>query len=74
MMKDDYFKLLRGFAHRRTDICECRVAFATENLIKSYDMTSLTNVNKSVHETRNIIRHLMHDTTESPPHGSGHVE
>ena len=34
MMKDDDFKLLRGFAseqtNRRTDICECRVAFATE--------------------------------------------
>ena len=36
-MKDDDFKLLRGFASeqmdRRTDICECRVAFATENVI-----------------------------------------
>ena len=39
MMKDDDFKMLRGFADRqtnertdgRTDICECRVAFATEN-------------------------------------------
>ena len=35
MMKDDDFKLLRGFADRlteeRTDICDCRVAFATEN-------------------------------------------
>ena len=35
MMKDDDFKLLRGFASRQTDrltdICECRVAFATEN-------------------------------------------
>ena len=34
MMKDDHFKLLRGFADkltdRRTDICDCRVAFATE--------------------------------------------
>ena len=34
MMKDDNFKLLRGFADRltdeRTDICDCRVAFATE--------------------------------------------
>ena len=33
-MKDDDFELLRGFADRRThrqmDICECRVAFATE--------------------------------------------
>ena len=34
MMKDDDFKLLGGFANeltnRRTDICYCRVAFATE--------------------------------------------
>ena len=34
MMKDDDFKLLRGFASDRTDrltdICECRIAFATE--------------------------------------------
>ena len=39
VMKDEGFKLLRGFASwrtdrrtdERTDICECRVAFATEN-------------------------------------------
>ena len=39
MMKDEDFKLLRGFdllrtdrqSDRRTDICDCRVAFATEN-------------------------------------------
>ena len=35
MMKVDDFKLLRGFADKqtdkRTDICDCRVAFATEN-------------------------------------------
>ena len=34
MMKDDDFKLLRGFADwwtdGWTDICDCRVAFATE--------------------------------------------
>ena len=34
MMKDDDFKLLRGFdnrqTNRRTDISDCRVAFATE--------------------------------------------
>ena len=33
MMKDDDFKLLKGFAlgqtNERTDICDCRVAFAT---------------------------------------------
>ena len=37
MMKDDDFKLFRGFADgqtkERTDICDCRVAFATENHI-----------------------------------------
>ena len=37
MMKDDDFKLLRGFDDGQTDgqtdnICECRVAFATEKL------------------------------------------
>ena len=36
MMNDDDFKLLKGFAlgrtKKRTDICDCRVAFATENL------------------------------------------
>ena len=35
MMKDDDFKLLRGFDYgqtdKRTDICDCRVAFATES-------------------------------------------
>ena len=35
MMKDDDFKLFRGFGdgrtNGRTDICDCRVAFATEN-------------------------------------------
>ena len=34
MMKDDDFKLLRGFDDGKTeewtDICDCRVAFATE--------------------------------------------
>ena len=42
MMKDD-FKLLRGFAdeqtnertNERTDICDCRVAFATEKRINN---------------------------------------
>ena len=29
-MKDDDFKLLRGLAEEQTDICDCRVAFATE--------------------------------------------
>ena len=35
-MKDDDFKLLRGFmtdhhTNEQMDICECRVTFATEN-------------------------------------------
>ena len=34
--EDDDFKLFRGFGdrrtNRRTDICDCRVAFATENI------------------------------------------
>ena len=36
MMKDDDFKLLMGFDNgrtdERTDICDCRVAFATEKI------------------------------------------
>ena len=40
MMKDDDFYLLRGFGlwqtngrtNEQTDICECRVAFATEKM------------------------------------------
>ena len=31
-MKYDDFKLLRGFAEKLMDICECRVAFATEKV------------------------------------------
>ena len=35
MLKNDDFKMLRGFGDRltdkRTDVCDCRVAFATEN-------------------------------------------
>ena len=41
MMKDDYFKLLRGFDDEQTDyrteICECRVAFATENYYSDFE-------------------------------------
>ena len=44
-MKDDDFKLLWGFVdrqtykqtNRQTDICDCRVAFATEKSIYSLD-------------------------------------
>ena len=36
-MNDDDFKLLKGFAlgqtNKRTDICDCRVAFVTENCL-----------------------------------------
>ena len=43
MMKDDDFKVLRGLCDwltdrltdKQTDICECRVAFATEKNEKS---------------------------------------
>ena len=42
-MKDDDLKLLRGFDDRRTngrtDICECRVAFATEKPSKFFNTT-----------------------------------
>ena len=30
IIKDDDFKLLRGFDDGLTDICDCRVAFATD--------------------------------------------
>ena len=39
MMKDDDFNLLRGFADEqmdeRTDICDCRVTFATEKICQT---------------------------------------
>ena len=50
-MKDDDFKLLRGFADRQTDgqtdICDCRVAFATENtlIIATEEETAKTTTN-----------------------------
>ena len=40
-MKNDDIKLLRGFADIQTDICYCRVAFATENLVVQF----LSNLN-----------------------------
>ena len=58
MMKDDDFKLLRGFDDRqtneRTDICDCRVAFATEksNTFLSYRvvvMLSTVEMNVELH-------------------------
>ena len=40
MMKDDDFKLLKGFAlgqtNKQTDICDCRVAFATEKQMQKH--------------------------------------
>ena len=43
MMKDDDFKLLRGFDYGRTDICDCRVLlhFATENQLISLKVAKL---------------------------------
>ena len=46
-MKDEDFKLLKGFAlwqtnertNGRTDICDCRVAFATENWYRPGSVT-----------------------------------
>ena len=39
-MKDDDFKLLKGFALRltdkRTDICDCGDAFATEKFVQKW--------------------------------------
>ena len=50
-MKDDDFKLLRGFADEQTDgrtdnICDCRVAFATEK--KRYKMRLWMNKSRSI--------------------------
>ena len=46
MMKDDDFNLLRGFADKRTDeqidICDCRVAFATEKSILSWKLSKFS--------------------------------
>ena len=39
MMKDDDFKLLKGFALRRTDICNYGVAFATDNPKMGYHVS-----------------------------------
>ena len=47
-MKDDDFKLLRGFEDKQTDgqmdrrtyICDCRVTFATEKRIKKVTKNS----------------------------------
>ena len=48
MMKDDDFKLLMGFADRLTDrqmdICDCRVAFATENVHERSDQPFFLSV------------------------------
>ena len=51
MMKEDKFKLFGGFdlqrtdrqTDGRTDICVCRVAFATEKVEKSMDFCYFTN-------------------------------
>ena len=38
MMMDVDFKLLRGFADRQTDICDCRVTFETEKYINEAEI------------------------------------
>ena len=47
-MKDDDFKLLRGFADRRTDertdICDCRVTFTTENWVSTIQLIWISKV------------------------------
>ena len=51
-MKDDDFKLLRGFADRRmngrTDICDCRVAFTTEKGILTLCYLTKNNYNREL--------------------------
>ena len=50
MMKNDDFKLLRGFGdgrtNGRTDICDCRVAFATEK----WDLLLLLQIVGHIHQ------------------------
>ena len=56
-MKDDDFKLLRGFGCRQTDrltdIGECRVAFATENLVYMEIMETFSY--QSMQKSRSIF-------------------
>ena len=40
-MKDDDFKLFRGFADEQTDICRCRVTFATEKKGFNLELTEI---------------------------------
>ena len=54
MMKDDDFKLLRGFGCRQTDrLGESRVAFATENLVYMEIMETFSY--QSMQKSRSIF-------------------
>ena len=63
VMKDEGFKLLRGFAswqtdwrtNKRMDICECRVAFATENQITTHVLI-LSHKFSSCFDTGNLCK------------------
>ena len=48
-MNNDDFKLLRGFANKRTDIGDCRVAFATENYRLTFEYIKLIIFWKAKH-------------------------
>ena len=54
-MKDDDFKLLRGFDYgqtdERTDICDCRVTFATENELPGLVYWWISPTQKNTHRT-----------------------
>ena len=54
-MKDDDFKLLGGFDYgqtdERTDICDCRVTFATENELPGLVYWWISPTQKNTHRT-----------------------
>ena len=58
-MKDDDFKMLMGFASKQTDgltdICECRVAFATENRILIFPEFSDNYINYLLKEIQDFL-------------------
>ena len=83
MMKDDDFKLLKGFADERTDkqtdICDCRVAFVTEKLTNWLGHSSSTLLNScSFQRYRPLspIKFLLcipHDNNMSIPEKASHL-
>ena len=77
MMKDDDFKMLMGFADKqtdgRTDICDCRVAFATEkNPIESIDL-SLPNCICDTPKRSNDVYNWKENKSDYAGHEKNHL-